>query len=114
MSTTLFLSIELSQLETDYRNLDGNTADIVSSEWKENELEIWYNGELMKNEVDIDETEIYITHDGKWKMTTCLYIESEIGNIEEFVDGLTVKDFMINSHMENKMIDASVVGCKMI
>lgn len=114
MSTTLFLSIELNHLDMIYRNLDGYVMDIVTKAYETNELEIWYNGELIKNEVDIEETELYINQNGEWRLNTCLHIEHEIDDIDEFVMRMKIDDFMIHSRMENKMIEVGVRGHRLI
>ena len=60
MAIALHVIIELEKFNTAYKNLDNFVMSIVNKNWEENRFEISVDGELVRHEIDMDETEYYI------------------------------------------------------
>lgn len=106
MTVALHLTLELEKFNTGYSNLDSYVMEIVNGNWEENQFEIMLDGELVRHEIDMDETEYYILKTEY--LLDAIVIIDDIVDVDGFVSKMEIKDFMINSHMENKMFNVTI------
>jgi len=107
MAIALHVLLELEKFDTDYKNLDSYVMDIVNSKWEENQFEISVDGKLVRHEIDMDETEYYILKT-EYLLNAIVIVSDDIADVDEFVSKMQINDFMINSHMENKMFNVKI------
>lgn len=113
MTIALHVVLELEKFGTEYLNLDYNVMNIINSQWAENQLEITFIDKLVRHEIDMDETNFYIKTT-EYLLNTIVMIDEKIADMDEFVTKMKINDFMINSHIENKMFDVKIKKVRVI
>lgn len=108
MTIVLHVRMKLEKFDTDYSNLDSGVMTIVNHEWDENQFEITIDNEIIRHEIDMDETFYYIK-EGVSILRTVIFIFNTVDDLDEIIRKIKIKDFMINSYLDDKMFDVHIL-----